>query len=92
MAKQYVVFLPMKDAELSAQHRQAHLDYLEQRWNEGVLNAFGRFVDGWGGLLVYTAEDEAQVKAWAEADPYVITGARTYEIHEWALMKANLQK
>jgi len=91
MKKHYVVFLPMLDAEKSAEHRQAHLDYLEAKWNEGVLSAYGRFVERMGGMLVYAAESEEQVKEWAENDPYVIQKARTYEIHEWGLAKANLQ-
>lgn len=92
MANQYVVFLPMVDADKSAEHRPAHLEYLERRWGEGVLSAYGRFTDGWGGMLVYTADSEEQVKAWAEADPYVIHKARSYEIHEWAVIRANLNK
>ncbi|TLS54226.1 hypothetical protein FE782_02450 [Paenibacillus antri] len=92
MKKLYVVFLPMLDAEKSAEHRQAHLDYLERKYNEGVLTAYGRFVDGWGGMLVYEAESEEEVKAWAVNDPYIVHNARTYEIHEWAVAKANLQR
>lgn len=90
MKKHYVVLLPMLDEAKSAEHRGAHLDYLENKWNEGVLTAYGRFTDGWGGMLVYTAETEAEVKAWAENDPYVIHKARTYEVHEWAIAKAGL--
>jgi uncharacterized protein YciI len=91
MKKHFVVFLQMLDEEKNAEHRQAHLDYLEARWNEGVLSAYGRFPDGWGGMLVFHAESEEQVKEWAENDPYVIQKARTYEVHEWALAKANVQ-
>lgn len=91
MAKLYVVFLPMLDAEKSAEHRQEHLDYLEQKYKEGVLTAYGRFVDGWGGMLIYSADSEEQAKEWAVNDPYVIKGARSYEVHEWAVGKANLQ-
>ncbi|HZG57163.1 YciI family protein [Paenibacillus sp.] len=91
MKKQYVVLLPMLDAELSAKYRPDHLAYLEKKYEEGVLKAYGRFVDGWGGMLVYEAENEEQVKAWAEEDPYVVQKARGCEIHEWAIAKANLQ-
>jgi uncharacterized protein YciI len=66
------------------------LEYLEQRWNEGILSAYGRFTDGSGGMLIYTADSIEQVEAWAVADPYVIHKARTYEVREWALAKANL--
>ena len=90
MKKLYVVWLPMLDPELSALHRQEHLDYLAQKYEEGVLKAYGRFVDGWGGMLVYEAESEDEVRVWAEADPYVVKKARGCEIHEWAVAKANL--
>lgn len=90
MSKLFVVFLPMLDEEKSAKYRQEHLDYLEQKWNEGVLAASGRFVDGWGGMVIYKAETEEQAKEWAANDPYVKRGARTYEVHEWALAKVNL--
>jgi uncharacterized protein YciI len=92
LKKQYVVMLPMLDMQKSADFRQAHLDYLETLWQKGVLAAFGRFVDGSGGMLIFTADDELQVKEWVLADPYIVHQARTYEIREWALAKANLQK
>jgi uncharacterized protein YciI len=91
MKKQFVVFLPMLDVEKNVEYREAHLEYLEQKWNEGVLSAFGRFTDGWGGMLVYSAESEEQVQEWANNDPYVIHKARKVEVHEWAVAKASLQ-
>jgi len=84
--------LPMLDVQKSTDYRQAHLDYLDTLWQAGVLSAFGRFVDGSGGMLIFTADDESQVKEWVLADPYIVHRARTYEIREWALAKANLQK
>jgi len=91
MAKLFVVLLPMLDQEKSAEFRQEHLDYLDEKWKEGVLTAFGRFVDGWGGMLIYTAESLEQATEYAKNDPYVLRGARSYEVHEWAVGKANLQ-
>jgi len=90
MKKFYAVWLPMRDPELSAKLRPEHLDYLAKKYEEGVLKAYGRFVDGWGGMLIYEAENEDQVRAWAEADPYVVHKARGCEIHEWAIAQANL--
>lgn len=90
MKKHYVVMLPMLDEQKSVDYRQAHLDYLKERWDQGVLRAYGRFADGWGGMLVYEAETEEEARTYAENDPYVVNKARGCEIHEWALGGASL--
>ncbi|MFC5449599.1 YciI family protein [Paenibacillus aestuarii] len=84
--KYFAVLLPMKDEELSKEHRPAHLAYLEARRSEGKIFANGRFVDGWGGLVIYKAESFEEVQAIVEEDPYVKLGARHCEIHEWDLV------
>lgn len=88
--KYYAVFLPMKDMEKSIAYRPQHLAFLEEQRNQGRLFANGRFVDGAGGFVVYIGESEEQVKSWVEQDPYIIEGARGYEIHEWDLVKGHL--
>lgn len=84
--KYFAVLLPMKDAELSIQHRTAHLAYLEDRRNEGKIFANGRFADGSGGMVIYKAETFEEAQAIAEKDPYVQVGARSCEIHEWEMV------
>jgi uncharacterized protein YciI len=84
--KYFAVLLPMKDQELSKQHRQAHLDYLEARRSEGKIFANGRFADGWGGMVIYTTETQEEAIQLAENDPFVVTGARNYELHEWEIV------
>ncbi|GAB3794544.1 YciI family protein [Virgibacillus kimchii] len=81
--KYFAVFLPMADEEKSQKWRPDHLDYLKQKAEEGKVFAKGRFTDGAGGLVIYKSESLAAVEALVEKDPYVIHGARTYEIHEW---------
>jgi uncharacterized protein YciI len=81
--KYFAVLLPMKDTELSVQYRAEHLAYLEDRRSEGKIFANGRFVDGWGGMVIYKAETFEEAQAIAEKDPFVQTGARGCEIHEW---------
>lgn len=88
--KYFAVFLPMKDAEKSQTYRPEHLAFLEEQRNAGRLFANGRFVDGAGGLVVYIAQSEEEVKSWVEQDPYIASGARSYEIHEWDLVKGHL--
>ncbi|ALS20848.1 MULTISPECIES: NAD(P)-binding domain-containing protein [Paenibacillus] len=88
--KYFAVFLPMKDAEKSQIYRPQHLAFLEEQRNAGRLFANGRFADGGGGLVVYIAQNEEEVKSWVEQDPYIVQGARSYEIHEWDLVKGHL--
>jgi uncharacterized protein YciI len=84
--KYFAAFLPMKDPQLSQEHRQQHLDYLAQRRSEGKIFASGRFADGAGGLVIYLAETEQEVIEIVKQDPYVISGARGYEVHEWDMV------
>lgn len=86
--KHFAVFLRMKDAALSQQFRAQHLSFLDDRRGEGLLHANGRFVDGSGGLVIYRAETFEEVEAWVKRDPYVVFGARDYEIHEWDIVIA----
>lgn len=87
--KYFAVFLPMLDTEKSQQYRSQHLDFLEQKRNEGTILMNGRFVDGAGGLVIYQAHSFEEVLALVEEDPYVIQGARTFEIHEWEMVGYN---
>lgn len=83
--KYFAVYLPMKDEEKSKKHRQAHLDFLQEMRDQERMFLFGRLTDGTGGLLIYQGETLEEVNKWAKEDPYVTTGARGYEIHEWAM-------
>lgn len=84
----FAVFLPMKDAEKSIKYRSEHLQFLDDRRNEGSLFANGRFMDGAGGLVIYLGRSYREVEEMVKQDPYVIKGARDYEIHEWDLIPA----
>ncbi|BAC14563.1 YciI family protein [Oceanobacillus iheyensis] len=83
--KYFMVLLPMLDEEKSKQYRQDHLDYIAKKDEEGHVFAKGRFVDGFGGMVIYIAEDLAHAESIAKEDPYVVKEARTYEIHEWEM-------
>ena len=41
------------------------------------------FTDDAGGLVVYRAGTIDEAKKIAESDPYVTSGARRLELHEW---------
>lgn len=88
--KHFVVLLPMKDEDKSRIFRPQHLSFLERQRKLGRLFANGRFTDGWGGLVIYIAEDEHEVQGWVQEDPYIFEGARSYEIHEWDLVRGQL--
>ncbi|RLL46751.1 hypothetical protein D8M04_05985 [Oceanobacillus piezotolerans] len=87
----FAVFLPMKDEEKSKAYRPEHLAYLEQKEEERKVFARGPFIDGTGGFVVYIADNLEEAERMVKEDPYIVHGARNYEIREWAMTtKANL--
>ncbi len=85
--KHYAVFLRILDLEKSRIYRPEHLSFLDRKRTEGNIFANGRFLDGSGGLVIYRADSEEEVLAFLREDPYIVHGARTYEIHEWEIVK-----
>src|SRR5699024_3484264 len=81
----YAVFLPMLDPEKSKKHRQEHLDFVEKMRNQGHIFLFGRLIDGAGGLIIYQGNSQKDIEDLVKNDPYVLTGARGCEVHEWAM-------
>lgn len=79
----FAVFLKTLDADKVDAHRETHIAFLEALRAEGSVVANGRLADGSGGLVVYRGESEAQIRALVEKDPFVVSGARSYEIREW---------
>ena len=86
--KYFAALLKMKDLEKNAAYRQQHVDFLTQKEKEGKIFARGRFTDGEGGLVVYAAASQEEAVKLAESDPYVISGARILELHEWDMKAA----
>jgi uncharacterized protein len=83
--KYFAAFLHMLDEEKNVNMRPQHLDHLEKHRAAGSIFAKGRFADGTGGLVIYQAESLEQARQLAESDPYVISGARRLELHEWEM-------
>ncbi|HLS08388.1 YciI family protein [Lentibacillus sp.] len=81
----YAVLLPMKDEEKSKQFRPQHLAFLKQMREEKKILMNGRFTDGAGGLVIYAANSLDEAKSYLKKDPYIVEGARDFEIHEWAM-------
>jgi len=84
--KYFAVFLPMLDEQQSKDYREEHLKFLEDLRNKDIIIMNGRFTDGAGGLVIYKGKDQDEIKALVEQDPYVIYGARSYEMHEWEMV------
>jgi hypothetical protein len=80
----FVALLTIIDADLNAQTRPAHLEYLDKLYKEGKVVMAGPFTDKKGGMVIYRADSLEEAKALAEADPVVASGARTLELREWS--------
>ena len=79
----YAAFLRMQDPAKAQVLRPQHIEFLERGGKEGKVHARGRFADGTGGLVIYRAESLEEARKLAESDPYVSSGARALELHEW---------
>jgi hypothetical protein len=84
----YVVFLKMKDKEKSQRFREAHLHFLEEKRSAGQVLMYGPFSDGSGGMIIYQGKHTDEVREIASQDPYVIKGAREFEIKKWDVKKS----
>ena len=81
--KYFAAFLRMQDPAKNQEFRPQHLEFLQQGEKSGAIFARGRFTDDSGGLVIYKAETFDAAKEIAERDPYVSSGARRLELHEW---------
>jgi hypothetical protein len=71
--------------ERRAPLRDAHLAAIRDAHDRGDLQQAGAFSDPFDrALLVWSTDDEAVVKAFVAADPYVVNGLVTgYAIRRW---------
>lgn len=70
----------------SAQPPPEHGRYLLNLYKQGKLRFAGPFDDDTGAALVLEVSDETQAKALLNADPAIVQGVFTYELHPWALV------
>jgi uncharacterized protein YciI len=63
--------------------RPSHVEYLEKMVAEGKIHLRGKFPDGTGGLTIYRAATIEEAQQLAGDDPFVSSGARRLELHEW---------
>jgi uncharacterized protein len=81
--KYFAAFLKMQDPARSQELRPQHIQFLDETDKAGKIFARGRFTDGSGGLVVYQAETMEEAARIAGSDPYIASGARVLDIHEW---------
>lgn len=84
----FAVFSPMLDEDKSKLYRPNHLDFIKKQLEDGHVFAKGRFTDGAGGLVIYQANSLAEAEGIVKQDPYVVKGARGFEIHEWEMTQS----
>ncbi len=74
-----------QDSLAVAEIQKGHLAHITSTAESGILNLAGPFMDdgNWRGLLVFDTDDTLKVKNLVEADPAVIVGRLSYEIHPW---------
>ena len=71
-----VTYRYTEDVALRDEVRPEHRDHLRHLADDGSLLLSGPFGAGApaGALLVFRAEDEAQVQGWLDADPFAVRG------------------
>jgi uncharacterized protein YciI len=83
--KYYAALLKMQDPAKSQELRPQHVEFLDQKQRTGNIFARGRFADNAGGLVIYMAGSLEEALSLARSDPYIISGARSLELHEWEM-------
>lgn len=66
-------------------HLAAHLNYLQELKQRGVLLLSGPFGDRSGGMVLIRAMSHEEAETIARNDPLVSSGVDTYELREWQI-------
>jgi uncharacterized protein len=72
-----------------------HLHYMIGLEKRGVVFASGPFSPALGvsmgdGLTILRAASIDEARVFANSDPFVLSGARTYDVREWTIMEGRL--
>jgi uncharacterized protein len=81
--------------DLIKQNLAKHLQFMIGLEKRGALFASGPFTPGDGaqigdGMTILRAVSLDEARVFANSDPFVIAGARTYEIREWTVMEGRI--
>ncbi len=83
----FLVLTTFTSAEARMAHRSAHRVYLHEMVAQGKLLMAGPFADESGGLIIFEAEDEAEVAEIMASDRFTTKGVfATTEIRPWTLV------
>jgi len=85
----YALFYDTVDnfVERRQPYRAAHLAHIDAAHRDGRLVLAGALKPADGALLVFRAAAQADVDAFAKADPYVTSGLVTaWRVREWAVV------
>jgi uncharacterized protein len=90
-----VIWKSFGKPDLIKQNLAKHLHYMIGLEKRGALFASGPFAPGNGaqigdGMTILRAISLDEAKVFANSDPFVSAGARTYDIREWTLMEGRI--
>lgn len=74
------VYLMKNQKPLNEEIVKNHVEHLKELKSQGRLVLCGPFSDYPGGMVVFLAEDLAEATKIAEADPFIASGYKTFEI------------
>ncbi|PKD21099.1 hypothetical protein APR41_11835 [Salegentibacter salinarum] len=76
--------------EERVKYRQEHLNHATEYFNEGYLTLGGAIDSANEAVLVFKAESDKIVKAFAENDPYVKNGLiKSWMVKKWNVVIGN---
>lgn len=82
----YVILLSHAKPELlSRELAIQHVGYLKQLEQSDHLELCGPFSTYKGGMIILKVSSESEAKSLAEADPFVKSGAQSFELRKWDL-------
>jgi uncharacterized protein len=90
-----VIWKSFGKPDLIRENLEKHLQFMIGLEKRGALFASGPFTPGNGaqvgdGLTILRAVSLDEAKVFANSDPFVLAGARTYDIREWTLMEGSI--
>jgi uncharacterized protein YciI len=74
------VYLMKNLKPLNEEVVKKHVEHLKELKSQGKLVLCGPFTDYPGGMVVITAENLEEATKIAEADPFMASGCKTFEI------------
>ena len=75
----YVYFM-INEKPLNEELIKKHVEHLKRLKSQGKLIICGPFTDYPGGMVVFLAEDLEEATNIAQADPFIFSGCKSFEI------------